>query len=106
VVLIVQNAATIDVQVFNSHWHVHAYWLAVAGLAITAVFVVGLRLSKAGMVRSRRRRRERRELVRENRRLAEQVETAPPTGPAATAPPDEPKARYRNTDGANSQADV
>jgi len=75
VILIVQNAHTITVHVFNSDYSVSAYWLALAGLAIMAVLALGLWAIRAGMAHRWRLRRERRELVKENRRLSER-ETA------------------------------
>jgi hypothetical protein len=82
IILVVQNDGTIRVHVFNSDYNMPAYWLAIAGLAIMAVFAVGWWLTRAGAAHSLRRRRERRDLVKENRRLSEReaalrAQTAP-----------------------------
>jgi cell division protein FtsB len=71
IILVVQNDHSITVHVFNSDYNVAAYWLAIAGLAIMAVLALGLWAMRAGAAHRLRRRRERRELVRENRRLSE-----------------------------------
>jgi uncharacterized membrane protein YcjF (UPF0283 family) len=49
----------------------------VAGMITTVLAVVGLGMLMAGLRRARRLRQERRELQRENQRLAQRVETAP-----------------------------
>jgi hypothetical protein len=48
----------------------HAYWLLVAGLIVAVVGLLGLAIINRGAERSRRLRRERRALARENRRLS------------------------------------
>jgi uncharacterized integral membrane protein len=93
IILLVQNAGNITVHALGWHWHVPGFWLAIAGLAIMAVFVIGASAWRTGAARSRRIRRERRELARENQRLSKQVEsTAPPAPypPAASTPPSWP----------------
>lgn len=75
IILVVQNDGTITVHVFNSDYHVAAYWLAIAGLAIMAVLALGLWAVRVGTSHRMRLRRERRELVRENRRLNERAAT-------------------------------
>lgn len=79
VVLVTQNnSATVDIHAFGGTWQASAFWMAVVGAAILLVAVLGLSLIKAGSARNLRIRRERRQLARENARLAEQVEhTAP-----------------------------
>lgn len=77
IILVVQNDGTITVHVFNSDYHMAAYWLAIAGLVIMAVLALGLSALRAGAAHRMRLRRERRELLRENRRLSEQAATAP-----------------------------
>jgi uncharacterized membrane protein YciS (DUF1049 family) len=77
IILVVQNDGMITVHVFNSDYHMHAYWLAIAGLAIMAVLALGLMALRIGTAHRVRRRRERRELLRENRRLSEQAAAAP-----------------------------
>jgi membrane protein implicated in regulation of membrane protease activity len=87
IILIVQNDGTIAVHVFDSDYNMAAYWLAVAGLAIMAVLALGLWAVRVGTGHQMRLRRERRELVRENRRLNERAATldAPGADPAATS---------------------
>ena len=82
IILVVQNDGMITVHVFNSDYQVHAYWLAIAGLAIMAVLALGLMALRIGTAHRVRRRRERRELLRENRRLSEQAAAVP--DPATT----------------------
>ena len=60
----------IDVHTLGQTWTVHAYWVLVAGLVIAVVGLLGLSIINRGAERSRRRRRERRALARENRRLS------------------------------------
>jgi uncharacterized membrane protein YciS (DUF1049 family) len=71
IILVVQNDNTIAVHVFNNDYNIAAYWLAIAGLAIMAVLALGLWALRVGAAHRMRLRRERRELVRENRRLSE-----------------------------------
>src|SRR5258708_16486660 len=68
--LILANDATVAVRMWHGTWHVHLYWLAVAGAVILVVGLLGLALVRAGALRARRLRRERRELASENERLA------------------------------------
>lgn len=75
IILVVQNDHTIPVHVFDTDYNVAAYWLAIAGLAIMAVLALGLWAVRVGAAHRIRRRRERRELVRENRRLSERAAT-------------------------------
>lgn len=73
IILVVQNDHTIAVHVFNNDYNIAAYWLAIAGLAIMAVLALGLWAMRVGAAHRLRLRRERRELVRENRRLSERA---------------------------------
>jgi hypothetical protein len=73
IILVVQNEDSIVIHVFEADYDVAAYWLALAGLAIMAVLALGLLALRIGAAHSIRRRRERRELVRENRRLSERA---------------------------------
>lgn len=75
IILAVQNGQPIQLHVLGAHFSVAAYWLAIAGLVIMAVFAIGLFAWRAGTRHAIRRRRERRELARENRRLTERNET-------------------------------
>ena len=77
IILVVQNDGTITVHVFHADYHVAAYWLAIAGLVIMAVLALGLTAVRAGAAHRMRLRRERRELLRENRRLSEQAASMP-----------------------------
>ena len=85
IILVVQNNGMITVHVFNSDYQMHAYWLAIAGLAIMAVLALGLLALRIGTAHRVRRRRERRELLRENRRLSEQAAAAPAPRRATSA---------------------
>jgi uncharacterized membrane protein YciS (DUF1049 family) len=85
IILVVQNDHTIPVHVLDRDYNVSAYWLAIAGLAIMAVLALGLAAIRAGLAHRIRRRRERRELVRENRRLSERAAFVNDTGPAQPA---------------------
>jgi uncharacterized membrane protein YciS (DUF1049 family) len=111
IILVVQNDNTITVHVFDNDYNMSAYWLAIAGLAIMAVLALGLWAVRAGAAHRIRRRRERRELVRENRRLSERaaaldntgtsqppantgrVQPGPVAGGASAAPPDPLRSR-------------
>lgn len=73
IILVVQNEGNITVHVFEADYDVSAYWLAIAGLAIMAVLALGLLALRIGAAHAVRRRRERRELVKENRRLSERA---------------------------------
>ena len=94
--LILANDATIAVRMWHGTWHVHLYWVAVAGAVILAVGVLALAMIRSGALRSRRLRRERRDLARENERLAaERIAREPahatpaPRQPAVDAAPAE-----------------
>ncbi len=88
IILVVQNDGTITVHVFNADYHISAYWLAIAGLAIMAVAALGLWTLRVGAAHRMRLRRERRELLRENRRLSEQAAAMPdPADHRTTARP-------------------
>jgi len=68
---IVQNRhLVIDVHALGQTWTMHAYWVLVAGLIVAVVGLFGLAIINRGAERSRRLRRERRALARENRRLS------------------------------------
>jgi membrane protein implicated in regulation of membrane protease activity len=85
IILVVQNDGTIAVHVLETDYNVAAYWLAIAGLAIMAVLALGLSAVRAGAAHRMRQRRERRELVQENRRLSERAATAGHAGTTAGA---------------------
>jgi type VI protein secretion system component VasK len=93
IVLAVQNNEQIQVHVLGSHVSVAAYWLAIAGLVIMAVFILGLQSWRAGAKRAWRVRSERRELARENRRLLAENQSSGPgrvrddDPPATSLPP-------------------
>jgi hypothetical protein len=68
---IVQNRhLVIDVHALGQTWTVHAYWVLVAGLIVAVVGLLGLAIMNSAAERSRRLRRERHALARENRRLS------------------------------------
>ena len=92
--LIAQSAMYITVSALGWHLTVHAYWLVVAGMVLTAAVLIGLTLIRGATARSARLRRERRALAHENEMLAEAVarhdtvagspmQMAPASGPNA-----------------------
>jgi hypothetical protein len=58
VILITQNAGTLDVHALGQTWSVNAYWLVVAGLVAMAVAVLGLAMVRQAGVRTYRARRQ------------------------------------------------
>lgn len=74
--LIVQNPATVTVHAFNQSWNVDMRWLVVAGLALTAIGLLGLGMMRLGSVRYVRLSGERRKLAAENKRLAKRAAAA------------------------------
>jgi hypothetical protein len=79
VIGIVQNRhLVIDVHALGHTWTVHAYWVLVAGVIVAVVGLLGLAIINSGAERSRRLRRERRALARENKRLSKLPETKSP----------------------------
>lgn len=70
-VLIGQNRnAAVDVHALGHTWSVHLYWVFVAGFVVPLVALIGLAWLRGGAVRSRRRRRERAEMLAEYERLS------------------------------------
>jgi uncharacterized integral membrane protein len=99
VALIVQNPATVTVHAFDESWNVDLRWVLVAGLALTAIGLLGLGMMRAGSGRYMRLRGERRALAAENKRLAKRAaaaDTASRTAPAAQ--PREPVPAARPSD--------
>jgi uncharacterized integral membrane protein len=90
--LIVQNPANVTVHAFNQSWNLDMRWLFVAGLALTAICLLGLGMMRLGNARYMRLRHERRKLATENKRLAKRATAAEPAGarrdtaPAAAQP--------------------
>jgi hypothetical protein len=83
--LIVQNPATVTVHAFNQSWNVDMRWLLVAGLALTAIGLLGLGMMRLGSARYVRLSGERRKLAAENKRLTKRAaaaDAAPRTTPA------------------------
>jgi hypothetical protein len=78
--LIVQNPATVTVHAFNQSWDVQMRWLTVAGLALTAIGLLGLALIRLGSARYLRLSGERRVLKAENKRLTKRAAAAAPVG--------------------------
>jgi hypothetical protein len=78
--LIVQNPATVTVHAFNQSWNVDMRWLVVAGLALTAIGLLGLGMMRLGSARYLRLRGERRVLAAENKRLTKRAAAAAPVG--------------------------
>src|SRR5262249_1379973 len=68
VALIAQNPATVTVHAFDATWNVDMRWLLVAGLALTAIGLLGLSMMRLGSARYMRLRGERRALAAENKR--------------------------------------
>lgn len=85
--LVLANHGTIDVHMWRWTWQIDAFWLVVAGAAILLVALLGLGLLKASGKRSRRVRRERKDLTAENRRLAQRADVAQTTTSAPAARP-------------------
>lgn len=80
VALVVQNPAAVSVHAFNQWWNVDMRWLVVAGLALTAIGLLGLGMMRLGGARYLRLRGERRVLAAENKRLTKRVAAAAPVG--------------------------
>jgi hypothetical protein len=72
--VIIANDATMTMHLWGWSWQMNAFWLAVAGAIILVVGLLGLALMQGGARRTRRLRRERRDLAAENRRLAARSE--------------------------------
>lgn len=77
--LIVQNPATVTVHAFNQSWTVDMRWLVVAGLALTAIGLLGLGMMRLGGARYTRLSGERRALAAENKRLAKRAAPVAPS---------------------------
>lgn len=88
VALIVQNPATVTVHAFKWSWNVDMRWLIVAGLALTAIGLLGLAMMRLGSAHYGRLRRERKALAYENKRLVAEQAVAQ----SATTPADERRA--------------
>jgi hypothetical protein len=73
VALIVQNPATVTLHVFNQYRHVEMRWLVVAGLAVTAICLLGLGMMRMVVARVERLRGERWALTIQNKRLAQRA---------------------------------
>jgi uncharacterized membrane protein YciS (DUF1049 family) len=82
--LIVQNPAVVTVHAFNQSWDVHLRWLLVAGLALTAIGLLGLGMMRLGSARYLRLSGERRKLAAENKRLAKRAAAADSAPQAAS----------------------
>jgi hypothetical protein len=93
--LIVQNPATVTVHAFNQSWNVDMRWLFVAGLALTAIGLLGLGMMRLGDARYKRLRGERRVLAAENKRLAKRPVAAEPAGRDTAPPPAAPASERR-----------
>jgi hypothetical protein len=98
VALIVQNPATVTVHAFNQSWNVDMRWMLVAGLALTAIGLLGFSMMRLGTAHYLRLSGERRSLAAENRRLhkrAAAADTAPRTAPSAQSAADRRSMRER-----------
>lgn len=73
VALVVQNPATVTVHAFKWSWDVDMRWLFVAGLALTAIGLLGLAMMRVGSAHYLRLRRDRKLLAAENQRLIERA---------------------------------
>jgi uncharacterized integral membrane protein len=99
IALIVQNPGVVTVHAFSWSRDVEMRWLVVAGLALTAIGLLGLAMMRVGGARHARLRRERKALAVENKRLVRQAHAADvppvtgeprytvPASTASTAPP-------------------
>ncbi|HEY7047965.1 MAG TPA: LapA family protein [Jatrophihabitantaceae bacterium] len=92
IALIVQNPATVTVHAFKWSWDVDMRWLIVAGLALTAIGLLGLAMMRLGGAHYARLRRERKALAYENKRLVAEQANAAPTDdrPPGGYPPSRP----------------
>lgn len=85
-VLIGANTGEVDVSALGGTWTVQLYWLVIAGVVLTAAAMLGILLIVLGGARARRQRTRRRDLERENRRLASQVGEPPASGLSTQRP--------------------
>jgi hypothetical protein len=88
IALIAQNPGMVTVHAFNWSRNVEMRWLVVAGLALTAITLLGLAMMRVGGSRHARLRRDRKVLAAENKRLTREART--PDGPAVAAEPRSP----------------
>jgi uncharacterized integral membrane protein len=73
VALVIQNPATVTVHAFKWSWDVDLRWAFVAGLALTAIGLLGLAMMRTGGAHYLRLRRDRKLLAAENQRLIERA---------------------------------
>ena len=73
VALVIQNPATVTVHAFKWSWDVDMRWVFVAGLALTAIGLLGLAMMRIGGAHYLRLRRDRKLLAAENQRLIERA---------------------------------
>ena len=73
VALIVQNPGTVTVHAFKWSWDIDMRWLIVAGLALSAIGLLGVALMRIGDSYNQLLRGERAALAAENRRLAKRA---------------------------------
>jgi ABC-type branched-subunit amino acid transport system permease subunit len=71
--LIVQNPGTVTVHAFKWSWDVEMRWLIVAGLALSAIGLLGLAMMRIGDSYNQLLRGERAALAAENKRLDRQA---------------------------------
>jgi uncharacterized integral membrane protein len=86
IVLIGANTGDVDVHALGGTWTVQVYWLVVLGVALTAAAMVGILLIVIGAARARKHRNQRRELERENKRMASQIGGVQQTVGASSGP--------------------
>jgi uncharacterized integral membrane protein len=73
VALIVQNPGTVTVHAFKWSWDLDMRWLIVAGLALSAIGLLGVAIMRIGDSYNQLLRGERAALAAENRRLAKRA---------------------------------
>jgi hypothetical protein len=73
VALVVQNPGTVTVHAFKWSWDVDMRWLIVAGLALSAIGLLGVAMMRIGDSYNQLLRGERAVLAAENRRLAKRA---------------------------------
>jgi uncharacterized membrane protein YciS (DUF1049 family) len=67
------NRQPVVLRMWNWTWHIDAFWLAVIGVGVIVMALIGLGTARLGLRHTLRMRRERRDLAAENARLADRA---------------------------------